>query len=218
MASKANYRVRAFNTRDEKKTGMALMSAFEGDPIFKALYSRKQFYESGAKFFELQTWIFSNSYKMTDVVEHEDGSIMASAIWEPNTSTFMGLLRMAYLVVFHIYSFGIARSIRAFRLFLSLEKKRHHHAPNAYHLAVLGTDGKYQGMGVGSKLIKAGLDRADRVGVPCYLESSNPKNVPFYKRHGFVPVEIVKPFEDAQDCIITLMVRQAKTYTDLTSK
>ena len=41
-----------------------------------------------------------------------------------------------------------------------------------------------QGQGAGGKLIQVGIDRATKLGLPCYLESSNPKNVPFYERVG----------------------------------
>jgi hypothetical protein len=29
------------------------------------------------------------------------------------------------------------------------------------------------------------LRRCDREGLPAYLESSNPRNIPLYQRHGF---------------------------------
>ncbi len=37
----------------------------------------------------------------------------------------------------------------------------------------------------GVALIRQVLARADAEGLPCYLESANPRNLPFYKRHGF---------------------------------
>ena len=61
----------------------------------------------------------------------------------------------------------------------------------------LGSDALFQGKGIGSKLISHGIDRAETLNVPCYLESSNPRNVPFYERHGFKTVELWYPFEDA---------------------
>jgi hypothetical protein len=32
------------------------------------------------------------------------------------------------------------------------------------------------------------LARADASGLPCYLETMNESNVPFYRKHGFVVV------------------------------
>ncbi len=39
--------------------------------------------------------------------------------------------------------------------------------------------------GVGARLLAPGLERSREEGVPIYLESSNPKNLSFYYRHGF---------------------------------
>ena len=36
------------------------------------------------------------------------------------------------------------------------------------------------------------LPRCDEDGVIAYLESSNPRNVPFYQRHGFDIVEVLQ--------------------------
>ena len=54
-----------------------------------------------------------------------------------------------------------------------------------YYLEVLGTRKDGQSKGIGSSVINAVLERCDEEGVPAYLESSNPRNIPFYARHGF---------------------------------
>jgi GNAT superfamily N-acetyltransferase len=54
-----------------------------------------------------------------------------------------------------------------------------------YYLEALGTRQDMQSKGVGSAMIRHMLDRCDTEGMPAYLESSNPRNVPFYARHGF---------------------------------
>ncbi len=42
-----------------------------------------------------------------------------------------------------------------------------------------------QGRGIGSALIKPGLEKADRDEVGCYLETQRRANIPFYRRFGF---------------------------------
>jgi len=54
-----------------------------------------------------------------------------------------------------------------------------------YYLLVLGVDPASQGQGIGSRLIQPVLARADREGVPCYLETQTESNVAFYRRRGF---------------------------------
>jgi GNAT superfamily N-acetyltransferase len=61
-----------------------------------------------------------------------------------------------------------------------------------WHLAVIGVDAAHQGKGVGADLMQHRLATLDAMGVHAYLESSNPRNVPFYQRHGF---EIVREIQ-----------------------
>ena len=61
----------------------------------------------------------------------------------------------------------------------------HPHEPHWY-LNVLSTLPSRQGQGLGSAILRPVLDQADADGLPCYLESSNPRNVSLYLRHGFV--------------------------------
>ena len=61
----------------------------------------------------------------------------------------------------------------------------HPEAPHWY-LGVVATRPVHQGRGLGAKLIRRMLDLCDGEGLPAYLESSNPRNLPFYYRLGFV--------------------------------
>ena len=68
----------------------------------------------------------------------------------------------------------------------------HPHEPHWY-LAFIGVDPARQGLGLGSALLKAGLQRCDEDGVVAYLESSSPRNVPLYERFGFEVMGVVQP-------------------------
>ena len=49
----------------------------------------------------------------------------------------------------------------------------------------LGVEPSEQGKGIGGVLMQPILMRAGAEGLPCYLETENERNVPFYERHGF---------------------------------
>lgn len=69
----------------------------------------------------------------------------------------------------------------------------HHPAEPHWYLPLIGVDPARQGLGLGSALLKHTLRLCDGDGLAAYLESSNPKNVPFYKRHGFEITGEIKP-------------------------
>jgi GNAT superfamily N-acetyltransferase len=61
------------------------------------------------------------------------------------------------------------------------------HVPVEPHwmLDMVGVDPVRQGEGIGSALINHGLDLAARDDAPAFLETGNPRNVPYYERFGF---------------------------------
>jgi GNAT superfamily N-acetyltransferase len=63
-------------------------------------------------------------------------------------------------------------------------ERRHPHEPHWY-LNVISTLPSRQGQGLGAAVLQPVLERADASGVPCYLESTNPRNRTLYHRHGF---------------------------------
>ena len=62
---------------------------------------------------------------------------------------------------------------------------RYHPSGPHWHLPLMGVDPLEQGKGFSSALMQLGLIRWDRDNKLAYLESSSPRSVPFYKRHGF---------------------------------
>jgi GNAT superfamily N-acetyltransferase len=54
-----------------------------------------------------------------------------------------------------------------------------------WYLWVLGVTPSRQGKGIGGMLMQPVLARADADRLPCYLETMNKNNVPFYEKYGF---------------------------------
>lgn len=63
-----------------------------------------------------------------------------------------------------------------------------------WYVMVIGVAPAFQGQGYGRALLQPILDRAETDGVPCYLETTQPRNVSFYERLGFrVLLDDVEP-------------------------
>lgn len=62
---------------------------------------------------------------------------------------------------------------------------RYHPPEPHWYLPFIGIDPSRQGRGHGGALMEHALAACDRDKAPAYLESSNPKNIPLYERHGF---------------------------------
>jgi ribosomal protein S18 acetylase RimI-like enzyme len=62
---------------------------------------------------------------------------------------------------------------------------RYHPREPHWYLPFIGVDPLHQGKGYGAALMQHALIPCDRDHTLAYLESSNPKNIPLYERHGF---------------------------------
>jgi ribosomal protein S18 acetylase RimI-like enzyme len=65
---------------------------------------------------------------------------------------------------------------------------KYHPTEPHWYLPLIGVDPAHQGEGYGDALMAYALAECDRDHAPAYLESSNPRNIPFYRRHGFEPL------------------------------
>jgi ribosomal protein S18 acetylase RimI-like enzyme len=87
------------------------------------------------------------------------------------------------------------------------QMERHHPSEPHWYLPLIGVDPKHQGTGVGGALLAHVTAICDRYGVPAYLESSNPRNIPLYQRHGF---EIAGQIQHGSSPTIVPMLRRPR--------
>ncbi len=103
---------------------------------------------------------------------------------------------------------AIAPERRAEVFGLMEEMEKHHpHEPHWY-LPFIGVEPNAQGRGLGGALLQHSLARCDREGAIAYLESSNPRNIPLYERHGFVRAGEICAGKEGP--ILTPMLRQPR--------
>jgi GNAT superfamily N-acetyltransferase len=82
----------------------------------------------------------------------------------------------------------VVETIRA-DLFAIFEQMASYHPDEPHwYLPMIGVDPAHQGKGYGSALLKYALEQCDRDHLPAYLESTNPRNIPLYQRHGFAAI------------------------------
>ena len=67
------------------------------------------------------------------------------------------------------------------------DRLRERLVPSPYlFLSILAVDPDHQGEGFGTRLLESTLSRLDRERIPCCLETTDERVVPFYRRLGFV--------------------------------
>jgi ribosomal protein S18 acetylase RimI-like enzyme len=84
---------------------------------------------------------------------------------------------------------------------------RFHPSEPHWYLPFVGVDPSQQGKGFGSALLQHILIQVDRDNMLAYLESSNPRNIPLYKRHGF---ELLGSIQIGTSPSIAPMLRKPK--------
>ena len=109
------------------------------------------------------------------------------ACWLPpdaGSLSILPLIRAGILLAPFKLGLGGTRRMLAF---VDFTERVHHQMISRPHwyLALLGVEPSRQGCGIGSRLIRPILERADAAGLPCYLETQNQRNLSFYEKHGF---------------------------------
>lgn len=91
--------------------------------------------------------------------------------------------------------------------FMEQMARFHPQDANCWYLPIIGVDCAHQGLGIGAALMKHALQHIDASGGSAYLESSNPRNVSLYERHGFEAMGIIQHGSSPQ---MTPMFRPAR--------
>ncbi len=85
--------------------------------------------------------------------------------------------------------------------------EQYHPDVPCWYLPLIGVDPAHRGKSLGSALMKHALVRCDEDGLPAYLESTNPRNVSLYVRHGF---EVMGEIQVGSSPTLRPMIRQPR--------
>jgi len=111
----------------------------------------------------------------------------AGALWyPPGTSkiSFVQQLRMLPQMILGASLRGLPRLIRVMDVL-----DEHHPKTSHFYLQFVGVDPDHRGRGLGTALMKPVLEHCDGEGLGAYLENSNERNLPLYRRLGFEVTE-----------------------------
>jgi ribosomal protein S18 acetylase RimI-like enzyme len=170
---------RPFGDGEVTAASDALARAFQDDPVFSWLFPDDA--ERRARlprFFAETIRALHLQHGLCFTTDEHAGA----AVWDPPGKWQVGLLTQARLAPRMVAVFG-RRVFKLLSLLGAIQKQ--HLAEPHYYLFAIGTDPAWQNRGVGTALLEPGLARCDAERMPAYLESSNERNLPFYRRHGF---------------------------------
>lgn len=174
--------ISTIDVAQQERAIATLVLAFSTDPAMRWLYPNSQQYLTHFPRF-VQAFGGQAFHHHTAYITHNDAG---AALWcapgvEPDEEPLMALLQQS-----------LAASIQD-EVFAVLEQMSHYH-PNEPHwyLPLIGVEPVHQGKGYGSALMQHVLNQCDRDRRPAYLEASRPGNIPFYERHGFKVLGMIR--------------------------
>jgi ribosomal protein S18 acetylase RimI-like enzyme len=168
--------VKTATKADEESIVAAIMTAFSADPPSRWIYPNSCGY---LKNFPAFIRAFGGG-ALDAGSAHYVGDFAAAALWlppgvEPDEEALT-----------EIFEETVSAEIRRDLFPLFEQMGAYHPAEPHWYLPMIGADPAFQNKGFGSALLRHALAECDREGALAYLESTNPKNISLYERHGFV--------------------------------
>jgi len=160
---------------DENAAISTIVMAFSADPAARWLYPDSQRY---LEYFPSFVKAFAGAafeHGSADCIDGYSGA----ALWlppgiHPDEKALIALLERTVPEQHRAQVFGVLEQM-----------DRYHPSEPHWYLPMIGVVPEKQGNGYGSALLKHALARCDEDSKLAYLESSSPKNIPLYERHGF---------------------------------
>ncbi|MEW6433149.1 MAG: GNAT family N-acetyltransferase [Myxococcota bacterium] len=160
--------------------------AFAGDPAF-----RHALPDDARRVAQL-TWLCARVMRFVELsggrVDVAGDGPRAVALWAPVTRAWrepLGrLVRSGLAATPFVLGLGAVRRLAALGRVTGALHAALAPVPHDYLLQLAVAPGE-QGRGLGSALLREGLERSSRAGRAVWLETTNPANVAFYERHGF---------------------------------
>jgi GNAT superfamily N-acetyltransferase len=167
--------VRAAGEQEQQAVIDVITLAFSTDPMARWAYPDPQTYLA---VFPAMIRAFASGSFARGTVHLVDGN-SAAAMWLP-PGVQPDSERLEMLTQKHS-----PRERRADMTHVFEQMGKFHPEEPCWYLPLIGVDPTSQGHGYGSALLRHALAEVDRTRTIAYLESSNPRNIPLYERHGF---------------------------------
>ena len=160
---------------DRERTLATLTSAFAADPVERWLWPDDAQY--AGRFQEFAKVFSEGAIEAGTAWQVDDYA--AVAVWmgpgvAPDPERIGLVLRTAVVTEKHEDMFSVLEQMEG----------GHPKYPHWY-LPWLGVGASRQGGGLGGTLLAECLEYVDTSGLPSFLETPNPRTIPFYERHGF---------------------------------
>jgi GNAT superfamily N-acetyltransferase len=154
--------------------------AFAGDPVWSVALARAD----GRVDHHAEYW-----RRFVDAAFEQDslwliGDGAAVSVWVPPGGHELSDRAIDALLRFNVECLGDDGAREISTLYHRFDANHPVEEPHAY-LSLLATHPDHRGKGIGQALLAENLARWDGLGVPCYLESTNPANDHRYERAGF---------------------------------
>lgn len=159
---------------EQSAVASLLAAAFAGDPFYRTLLPQGPRARLFAMYREL---LRSGARDVVDVVRDPQGHVVATALWQsPRSAALAGGPD-------YVATLGPGPARRLLR-YERVEAGARPGGPHWY-LSDIAVAPQARGHGTGSTLLRRGLARVDRTGLPTFLEATTPASRRLYERFGF---------------------------------
>ncbi|NUP09725.1 MAG: GNAT family N-acetyltransferase [Polyangiaceae bacterium] len=170
----------------EARAPTTLARAFVDNPIHVAVFGRERVDDNEAFF---RVAIRSMRGEKLAVVESE--RVLGFAHWVEAPGCRFSALEKLRLLGHAARTFGFGTTAKLTR-WLSSWAHRDLAEPHV-HFGPIGIDPRWRGRSLGRLLMERHCADVDSRGLPSYLETDRPENVPFYERFGFARIGEARP-------------------------
>lgn len=198
IAQKTSAKVVSVGKADEAKAIATVALAFASDPMMRWSFSDAALYFNIAEDFIRAFGGNAFAHGTADAT----ADFAAVALWlPPHVEPDVG----AMMEIFGKIERTPEQEKDGDGIFQQME---HFHPKDPHwYLPLIGADPVHQGKGAGAALMAHAMKRCDESGLPAYLESSTPANVPFYERFGF---KVMGKIQQGSSPPLTPMLRNAR--------
>ena len=152
-----------------------IVLAFAADPVLRWCFPDPHHYLTSMPIFSRTFGGAAFSHGSAHCTEDYGGA----ALWLPPS------VHVDEKAMGDVLESAVSEAIRGDLFAVFEQMGQYHPAEPHWYLPLIGVDPAYQRKGHGGALMKYALEQCDRDHAPAYLESTNPRNISLYQRHGF---------------------------------